>query len=334
MVVCDLRFICLQMFCLFLCETTTEETETLVPAIFAFSVSRDPPSHICYLLHLHVPVSTARCVYIKILFLLRVFCSGEGLCTVQYEMYLRDREISVYLRLLAVRRNYLILNKNCNYSVGCFNMPPSSASGFRRLENAIGCANGRAAYPISWLPSMSYSLLHIASPNFSVVYSTLLLPTALPLAKTLKGPNILYTKSSTFWKSRCTLFKVNRRFGGTCLLHLHCARRNQRRNLQERNKLLLPAPCGFLALLIFRPLRLRRHVPPKRRLSFNGLHGVMSKKLKRFSNYRCQNPKPHILYAHLLVVIGWHMPLVPLLLSLYPYGFLPLSAYFSFLALK
>jgi hypothetical protein len=38
----------------------------------------------------------------------------------------------------------------------------------------------------------------------------------------------------------------------------------------------------FLAWFILRPWRRRRHVPPKRRLTFNGLHGVISQKIELF----------------------------------------------------
>jgi hypothetical protein len=38
--------------------------------------------------------------------------------------------------------------------------------------------------------------------------------------------------------------------------------------------------AGFFAWLILRPWRWRRHVPPKRWLIFNGLHGVMSWKIE------------------------------------------------------
>jgi hypothetical protein len=43
--------------------------------------------------------------------------------------------------------------------------------------------------------------------------------------------------------------------------------------------------CCFklpLAWFIFRPWRGRRHVPPKRRLTFNGLHGYISQKTEFF----------------------------------------------------
>jgi hypothetical protein len=38
----------------------------------------------------------------------------------------------------------------------------------------------------------------------------------------------------------------------------------------------------FLARLILRPCRWRRHFPPKSRLAFNGLHGVLSQKIEIF----------------------------------------------------
>jgi hypothetical protein len=38
----------------------------------------------------------------------------------------------------------------------------------------------------------------------------------------------------------------------------------------------------FLAQLIFRPWRWRRYVPPKRRLTLNGLHGVICQKMVLF----------------------------------------------------
>jgi hypothetical protein len=40
--------------------------------------------------------------------------------------------------------------------------------------------------------------------------------------------------------------------------------------------------AGFLLSLFFRPWRWRRYVPPKHRLTFKGLHGVISQKLVLF----------------------------------------------------
>jgi hypothetical protein len=56
--------------------------------------------------------------------------------------------------------------------------------------------------------------------------------------------------------------KVNRRFGVTCLLHLQGRRINQARNQHGSGR---KQSCW----------RCRRHVPPKRRFTFNGLHCVM-----------------------------------------------------------
>jgi hypothetical protein len=70
--------------------------------------------------------------------------------------------------------------------------------------------------------------------------------------------------------------KVNRRFGGTCL-HLRC-----RRISQARNQLcLLTSSCWLLARLV-RLWRCRRHFPPKRRLTFNGLHDAIVQKKQFF----------------------------------------------------
>jgi hypothetical protein len=48
----------------------------------------------------------------------------------------------------------------------------------------------------------------------------------------------------------------------------------------------------FLAQLIIRPWRWKQYVPPKRRLTLNGLHGVISQKMVRFitTAVRTSNP--------------------------------------------
>jgi hypothetical protein len=72
-------------------------------------------------------------------------------------------------------------------------------------------------------------------------------------------------KSSIFWDiTSCSPFKANRRFGGKCRLCF------------------LSVWCWLLAWPIFKPWRWRRHVPPKRRLTFNGLHGIIFKKMELF----------------------------------------------------
>jgi hypothetical protein len=42
------------------------------------------------------------------------------------------------------------------------------------------------------------------------------------------------------------------------------------------SRAVLAASLSFLAYLILRPWRWRRHVPPKHRLTFNGIHGFIS----------------------------------------------------------
>jgi hypothetical protein len=69
--------------------------------------------------------------------------------------------------------------------------------------------------------------------------------------------------------------KVNRRFGGTRRLHLQ-GRKGRKQSC------LLHALCWFLPWLTLRPWGRKRHVSPKRRLTFTGLHGVISQKIELF----------------------------------------------------
>jgi hypothetical protein len=82
-------------------------------------------------------------------------------------------------------------------------------------------------------------------------------------------------KNSIFWDiTSCSLLKVNRRFGGACRLHL------QGRRIRQARACLPPAFTLILACLILRNWKWRRHAPPKRRLTFNRLHGVISQKIE------------------------------------------------------
>jgi hypothetical protein len=76
--------------------------------------------------------------------------------------------------------------------------------------------------------------------------------------------------------------KVNRRFGGTCVLSLQGRRLNQARNQSEADSKWIPFSRGFLAWPFLRPWRWRWHVPPKRLLTFNGLHDVTSQNRELF----------------------------------------------------
>jgi hypothetical protein len=76
-------------------------------------------------------------------------------------------------------------------------------------------------------------------------------------------------KSSIFWDiTPCSPLKVNRRFGGTCRLHLQSRRISRTRNQRESRW----------------QARWKRHVPPKRRLTFKQIHGVISQKIKLFNS--------------------------------------------------
>jgi hypothetical protein len=81
-------------------------------------------------------------------------------------------------------------------------------------------------------------------------------------------------KSSIFWDiTPCSPLKVNWRFGGTCRLH------PQGRIISRA----LSANCfhaGFLLGLFFDPENRGNMVPPNRRLTDTGLHGVISQKVE------------------------------------------------------
>jgi hypothetical protein len=74
-----------------------------------------------------------------------------------------------------------------------------------------------------------------------------------------------------------TLLKVNGRFGGTCRFHLQGRGISQARYQHEAGSK-QAASCRFLAWFIFQPWRGRRHFALKFRLTFNGLHRVISRR--------------------------------------------------------
>jgi hypothetical protein len=88
-------------------------------------------------------------------------------------------------------------------------------------------------------------------------------------------------KSTTriFWDiTPCAPLKVNRRLGETYRLHLQVRRISRARTQPESR---------WQAELILRPWRWRWYVPPKRRLTFNGLHRVVSQKILLFRVLVC-----------------------------------------------
>jgi hypothetical protein len=82
----------------------------------------------------------------------------------------------------------------------------------------------------------------------------------------------------------CTPLKVNRRFGGTFRLQLEVGEQAMQETSMKQ--------VVSITLLIIRPWRWRWHVPPKRPLTFNGLHGVISQKMELFitTAVRTSNP--------------------------------------------
>jgi hypothetical protein len=99
-------------------------------------------------------------------------------------------------------------------------------------------------------------------------------------------------KSSIFWDiTACSPLKVNWRFGGTCRLHLQGPRISRTRNQRER-RWQAELSCHLLSLwflpwLILRPWRWRRHIPPKRLLTLNGLHGFIFQKMESLKLCAC-----------------------------------------------
>jgi hypothetical protein len=96
--------------------------------------------------------------------------------------------------------------------------------------------------------------------------------------KIIVGPEILTAvvmTSPVFWNiTLCSPVKVNRHFRGTCRLLFQLC--------------LLAISRWFLAWLIIRPWRWKRHVPPKLRLAFNGCMALYSRRsLQQSQNSHC-----------------------------------------------
>jgi hypothetical protein len=106
------------------------------------------------------------------------------------------------------------------------------------------------------------------------------------------------------FESPSSPLKANRRFEGTYHLHHQGRRISQTRKQRKavRKFLFQPEDGGtFLQArnryeagtrLIFRACRWRRHVPPKRQLTSNGIHDVISQKIELFvaTNLRTSDP--------------------------------------------
>jgi hypothetical protein len=147
-------------------------------------------------------------------------------------------------------------------------------------------------------------------------------------------------KSTIFWDiTPCSLLKVNRRFGGTYRLHLQGRKisraRNQSESRWQATTLTLNGLHGVISqkmvlfittavrtsnptnpLLppaILRHWRWKRYVPPKRRLTFNGLHRVISQKMVLFitTAVRTSNAKNPLLPPAILRHWRWRQYVPP-----------------------
>jgi hypothetical protein len=111
----------------------------------------------------------------------------------------------------------------------------------------------------------------ISSPNIIKVIKSRKMGLAGPVTSMEK-------KRAVLWDiTPCTPLKVNRRFGGTYCLHLQGRRISRARNqCKSRWK-----------------ARWRWHVPPKRRLTFNGLHSYIPED-STLHNHRYENLISHL----------------------------------------
>jgi hypothetical protein len=63
--------------------------------------------------------------------------------------------------------------------------------------------------------------------------------------------------------------------------------------------------CWFLAELILSTLKMEQYVPPKRRLTLNGLHGVISQKIVLFTTTTVRTSNPTNFFYSILFQM-WH----------------------------
>jgi hypothetical protein len=90
-------------------------------------------------------------------------------------------------------------------------------------------------------------------------------------------------KGPIFWDITVSSpLKFNRRFGRICHFHLQDRRKNQTRKEQATDF----AICFMLVI------KMGRRVPPKRKLNFDGLQGVISHKMRPFRIIAARKPNP------------------------------------------
>jgi hypothetical protein len=80
---------------------------------------------------------------------------------------------------------------------------------------------------------------------------------------------------------------------------------NHRCENHKSNTCLLLASCWFLAWFILQPWRWRRHVPPKLRLTFNGLQGVVFQKIELLTASSVRTTIPPYILNRLFFVMSF-----------------------------
>jgi hypothetical protein len=110
-------------------------------------------------------------------------------------------------------------------------------------------------------------------------------------------------KGSIFWDiTPCSPLEVTQSFGGRYRLHLQDRRKSQGRN-QCESRWITEHACFHATWSILISWIWRRYVPPKRRLTFNGLHGVISQKTELFTTTSVRNSNPTNLFIECIIIM-------------------------------
>jgi hypothetical protein len=142
--------------------------------------------------------------------------------------------------------------------------------------------------PFWWLlelQGMSLSLMNVSDVNWhrcDLLYECTC-PPPPHTSTNICRPTSLHTCRMNFQRTYCPGRHATQNNRGLVLppvLNMRCMKRSSACHLLSR---------WFLARLILRPWRWRLYVPPKRRLTFNGLHGTILQKIKlSISTHSCE----------------------------------------------